>query len=131
MSTVVSECNGFSQVFIQMKSACKGAGNLHDFERMSQAGSVVISLRGKEDLCFELQTAKRLAVDDPIPVALILRPKGTGRNRLIPACALSGTGGPGGKQNLFLLFLPFPDCHRKVTPFSISLTGPTHCNNTT
>jgi len=46
---------------------------------VGQPGPIVVSGWGEEDLCLVLETAERLAVDDPVAVAL--ERTASGRNR--------------------------------------------------
>ena len=62
---------------------------------MGQAGAVVVTLRGEEYLGFELQPAEGFAVDDPVPVPLVLGTEFAGGNRLFPAGGFGGAGSPG------------------------------------
>ena len=70
MAEVVPEPDRLCEVFVQRECARDGARDSGDLERVGQAGAVVIALRRDEDLCLVLETAKRLAVDDPVAVAL-------------------------------------------------------------
>lgn len=44
---------------------------------MSETGSIMVSLRSQENLCFVLESPKRLAMNDSISIMLIARAKGT------------------------------------------------------
>ena len=85
MSQIVPQCNGFGQILVEPQSTGNGTGNLCDFQRMGKTSAVVISGRGKENLCFPLEPPERVTVQDTIAVPLELRPIGTGRFRTKPA----------------------------------------------
>src|SRR6202044_3969866 len=63
------------QILIQPQSARDGAGDLRDFNAVSQPGAVEITLMIDENLSFVLQLSKRRAVDDAVAIAL---PGGSG-----------------------------------------------------
>ncbi len=75
MSEVVAEADGFREDFVEAEGFRDRPADLRDFEDVRQASAVVIAFRRQEDLGLVLETAKRLAMDDAIAVALIRRPQ--------------------------------------------------------
>ena len=71
MSHVVDQGDRLGQVFVDPEEASGRAGNLGRFQRMGEAGPVVVALVVDEDLRLILQLAEGAAVDDPVAVALI------------------------------------------------------------
>ena len=72
MTQIVAERNGFGEVFVEVKCPRYGAGDLADFERVCQAGYIVVAKRRDEDLRLVLEPAERLGVEDAVAVALEL-----------------------------------------------------------
>src|SRR5665213_3659087 len=70
MAEVVAEPDRLSEVLVQGEGPRDGARDPRDLEGVGQAGAVVVALGGDEHLGLVLETAKRLAVDDPVAVAL-------------------------------------------------------------
>ena len=110
---VVPQGDGFGEIFVQAERTGQRARDLGDLQRMGQPGTVVIPLRGEKHLRLEFQAAEGLAVDDPVPVALVFRPQVAGFDGPFPAGGLGGAGGPWSEQLFLLLFLSFTDRHRK------------------
>ena len=73
MSQVVSERNGFGEVFVEVERARDGASNLADFEGVGESGNIVVAEWGDEDLGLVLEAAECLAVEDAVAVALVFR----------------------------------------------------------
>ena len=67
---VVAEPDRLDQVLVQPQRARDGPRDLRDLERMRQPGAVMIAGRSDEHLRLVLQAPERLAVDDPVAVAL-------------------------------------------------------------
>ncbi len=80
VAQVVTERDGFRQVFVEVERAGDGAGNLGHFQRVRQSSDVVVAYGRDEDVGLVLQPSKRLGVDDPVAVALELQPH---RRRLL------------------------------------------------
>ena len=47
---VMAQGDGLGQILVQAQSAGDRAGDLGDFQRVGQAGAVVVALRGEKDL---------------------------------------------------------------------------------
>jgi hypothetical protein len=73
---VVREAGRLSQVLVQAECPRDRPRDLRHLHRVRQARAIVVALRRDEDLGLVLQAAERLAVDDPVPVALVRRPQG-------------------------------------------------------
>ena len=67
---VMAKSDGFDQVLVEAKSSPDGPRDLGDFQRVSQARSVVIAERIDEDLGFVLESAEGLGVEDAISISL-------------------------------------------------------------
>ena len=70
MAEVVAEPDRLDQVLVEPQRAGDGARHLGDLERVGQPGPVVVAARRDEHLGLVLEAAERLAVDDPVAVAL-------------------------------------------------------------
>jgi len=70
VTEVVDQRNGLGEVLVAAQRPRQCAGDLRDFNRMGQAGSVVVALMGDEDLGLVLQPAEGGGVDDAVAVAL-------------------------------------------------------------
>jgi len=89
VAQVVTKGNRFGQLFVQPEHLRDRPGDLRHLERMRQPGPVVISGRREEHLGLVLQSAKRLAMNDAVAIALkgrtnvvfLLRPETTARIR--------------------------------------------------
>ena len=86
VSQIVAKGYGLCQRLIEPQRPGYGPGNLGYLQRMSKPGSVVIPLRIQKYLGLVLHPAECLAVEDPIPIPLILRPYVA--ERLLPLSAL-------------------------------------------
>src|SRR5215475_2485092 len=75
MPEVVRERERFGEIFIKTEHARERTRDLRDFERVRQAGAIVVALMLYEDLGFVFETPERRRVDDAITVALIARPR--------------------------------------------------------
>ena len=78
MTQIMRQCDRLGDIFIELESAGNCAGYLGDFQCMSKSGYEMITRRGDEDLCLMLQAAKRHAVDNAVPVALVFGAYGAG-----------------------------------------------------
>ena len=99
---VVGEGNGFGQVFVQAQSASDGAGQLSDFERMSEPRSVVVVDGGDEHLGLAGHAAERGAVDDAFAIALVERAELVLALRVLPPAGHRRTHGIRGQPRLFV-----------------------------
>ncbi len=71
MTDIVSQGDGFGQVFVQPKDSGNGAPDARHLHAMGQPGAIVISLMIEEDLRLVFQAAERAAVHNSVPVPLI------------------------------------------------------------
>src|SRR5215204_505127 len=69
VAQVVPERDRLGQVLVERERPRHVAGDAARLERVSQAGAVVIALRGDEHLRLVLEAPERLRVDDPVAVA--------------------------------------------------------------
>ena len=67
---VVAERHRLGQVLVQAQRAGHAAGDARHLQRVREPGAEVVALWGDEHLGLLLEPAKRLAVDDPVAVAL-------------------------------------------------------------
>src|SRR6185503_10812149 len=70
VTEIVTQRDRFGELFVELQHLGDGARDLRDLEAVRQARPVVIAGRGEEDLRLVLQSPKRLAVNDPIPIVL-------------------------------------------------------------
>ena len=70
VAEVVAEPDRLGEVLVEPERARDGARDLRDLERVRHARAVVIALGRDEDLRLVLQAPERLAVHDPVAVAL-------------------------------------------------------------
>jgi len=61
----------FGEIVIKTQAPRDAAGDLRDFERVREAGAVVIALVGDEHLRLTLKPAESAGVNDPVTIALI------------------------------------------------------------
>ena len=85
MSQIMPQCNCLHQILVQLQSLCYGSGCLGYLQCMRQSGPIVVSLRCQKHLCFILQSAECLAVDNTVSVPLKYRPDITLFLRLQPS----------------------------------------------
>ena len=85
MSQIMPQCNCLHQILVQLQSLCYGSGCLGYLQCMRQSGPIVVSLRCQKHLCFILQSAECLTVDDTVSVPLKYRPDITLFLRLQPS----------------------------------------------
>src|SRR5918997_494958 len=89
VAEVVAEPDRLREVLVETQRAGDRARDLRGLERVRQPRAVVIALGRDEHLRLVLEPAERLAVDDPVAVALerraqpavLLRPRAVGRVR--------------------------------------------------
>jgi hypothetical protein len=70
VAEVVAEPDRLHQVLVEPQRAADRARDLRRLERVGQARPVVVALGRHEHLRLVLQPPERLAVHDPVPVAL-------------------------------------------------------------
>ena len=58
VSKIMSQCNGFGQIFIQIQCPRNRTGDLGHLERVRQAGTVMVALRSEKHLRFVFHSAK-------------------------------------------------------------------------
>ena len=71
---IVAERDRLGELLVEPEHLGDAAGDLRHLERVRQARPIVIAGRREEDLRLVLQAPERLAVDDPVAVALEGRP---------------------------------------------------------
>ena len=99
MAQVMGQGHGLGQIGVQVQHAGDGARDLRHFDRMGQAGAVIIALMFHEDLRLVLQAAEGRGMDDPVPVALKGRAEGRHAFGMQAATAGFGVAGIGGKHD--------------------------------
>ena len=72
MAHVVAKRDGFGEVFIEIKGARDGPGDLCNFKGMGQSSDVMVAEGGNEYLSLVLEATKGLAVKNPVTVPLVL-----------------------------------------------------------
>ena len=92
VAQIMPKGDGLGQVLIQPQRAGDRARDLGHLKRMGQPGAVVIALRREEYLCFLLQPAEGLAVENTIPVALEAGPDRVLRQRQAAAQTVRAQG---------------------------------------
>ena len=92
VSKIMSQCNGFGQIFIESEGPGNGSRCLRHFQRMGQSGTVMVSLWSKKYLCLVLQSPKGFTMQNPIPVSLINRPDVAGCLFHLTASGISAMG---------------------------------------
>ena len=118
MAEVMPQGDGFGQVFVQAQRAGDGAGDLADFQRVGQPGAVMVAFRRKKDLRFLLEPSERLAVQNPITVALVARAQRVFRLRSAAAAAALAQSGVAAQGQPFDGLGLFTDSHGQP-PFQI------------
>ena len=100
VAKIMRQRQRLGEIVVKAQRTRQGAGDLADFNRMRQAGAVMVALVGHEHLAFVGQPAKRGGMDDAIAVALKLAARR--RNGLCkqPSPALSGVCGIWGADDL-------------------------------
>ena len=97
VAEVVPHPDRLDEVLVEAQRARDGAGDLRHLERVREARAVVIALGRHEHLRLVLQAAERLAVDDPVAVALERRAQAA---VLLGPRARGGVGGRGERREL-------------------------------
>ena len=95
MAEVVGERQGLGEVFVETQRPGQRTRHLRDFERVRQAGSVVIAFVEDEYLRLVLETAKRGRVNDAVAIAAKRAAAFAGRLRMKPAAATARIAGIG------------------------------------
>jgi hypothetical protein len=113
MSKVVGEPDRLGEILIETQSARYVARYLGHFEDVAQTGGVVIAGGGNEHLRLASQAPERVAMNDPVPVALVTRPD---RGLFLGALASRATAAVGGVRRQDSIF-------RRLNPLSYG-TGP-------
>jgi hypothetical protein len=70
VADVVDEGEGLGEVFVQSEGGCDVAGDLYDFDGVSEAAAEVVTGAAGEDLRFACQAAEGAGLDDAVAVAL-------------------------------------------------------------
>ena len=81
VAQIMRQRQSLRQILVEVQRAGDGAGDLADFDRVGEAGAVVVALMGHEDLRLVRQPAEGGGMDDAVAVALIFRARGGGRLR--------------------------------------------------
>jgi hypothetical protein len=71
MSEIMGQGQGFNQVFIEPQTPGYATTNLCNFERMGQAGAVVISFMIDKDLGFVFEAPEGGTMDNPVAITFI------------------------------------------------------------
>ena len=90
---IVPQSDGLHQIFIELQRLGDRPGRLAHLQRVCQPRPVMVTLRRKKHLCLVFQPAKRLAVNDPVPVPLKNRPDITLFFRLDPPSGIHAEHG--------------------------------------
>ena len=70
---VMTQSNGFCQVFVHTQRFGNGTSNLRYFQCMRQTRAVMVTLRFQKDLCLVLQSAEGFTVQNTVTVTLVAR----------------------------------------------------------
>jgi hypothetical protein len=76
MSQVMGKGDGLCQVFVQAECPRDGSADRSDFDRMGEAGAVMIPLAVEEDLGLAIQASEGGAMDDAVAVPLVAGSEG-------------------------------------------------------
>ena len=121
MAQIVPQGDGLGEVLIQAQRAGDGAGNLTDFQRMGQPGTIVVPFRRKENLGLLFQPPERLAVQNPVPVPLKARADRIFRLRHTTSAARFAQRGIPAQRTALNLLCFFPNRHRiRLLSFPLS-----------
>ncbi len=72
MADVVDERERFGEIGVEAESGGDGAGDLRDFEGVSEAVAKMVGEAGGEDLRFRFETAEGARMDDAVAVARVI-----------------------------------------------------------
>ena len=111
MAKIMPQGDGLRQILVEPERPGDGSGHLSHLQGMGQPRPVMIPLGGEKNLGLELQPAKGLAVNNPIPVPLKGCSQIAGGLGPRPPGAVRRVGRPGGQQQGFLLFQTLPNRH--------------------
>jgi hypothetical protein len=70
VTEVVAQADSLGQVFIKIQGASNRARYLGDFQGVSEAGNIMVALRGNEYLSLMFEAAESLGMDNTVAVAL-------------------------------------------------------------
>jgi hypothetical protein len=85
VTNIVDQREGFGEIGIELQSAGDGAGDLRDFECVSEAIAKMIGVTRGEDLRLGFQSAKGAGMDYAIAIARIIVAIGMLRFRVTAA----------------------------------------------
>ena len=125
VAQIMPKGNSLGQVLIQPQRAGDRARDLGHLKRVGQPGAVVVPLRREKYLCFLLQPAEGLAVENTIPVALEAGPDRVLRQRQAAAQTVRTQGRAAAQGLPFNGLGLFTDCHSAPPfpdPLSINTT---------
>jgi hypothetical protein len=71
MTDIVTESESFGELFIEIQRGSHGAGNLRDFDGVSEAVMKMVGDAGREDLGFILQPPKSPRMDEAVAITLV------------------------------------------------------------
>ena len=114
---VMPQCDRFGEIFIEPQRPCHRAGDLCHFQRMRQAGAVMVADGREKHLRFALEPPERCAMQDAVTVTLEFCPQRTKRFRMIPH-GFCGTACKRTLHHRFKGFCLFPDCQNDHPTFS-------------
>ena len=93
MPHVMAEPSRLDEILVQPQSTRHAARDTRRLEGVSHSRAVVIACRIDENLCFALQPAKRLRVQDPVAIALERRAQAAViLGSKAPACLVGADG---------------------------------------
>src|SRR3954451_18471468 len=88
VAEIMRQRQRLGEVLVEAESARDGAGDLRDFDTVSQAGAIMVALVIDEDLGLVLEAPERGRMDDAVAVALKRRAQVAFRLRVEPAAAV-------------------------------------------
>ncbi len=112
VAQVVGQGDGLGQILVEAEGPGNGPGNLTDLQGVGQPGAVVVPDRGQENLGFILEAAEGVAVEDPVPVALVTGADGALLLRAEASPGAVREGSSGGEKFMFHLFCLLAYRHR-------------------
>ncbi len=95
VAQIVRQRHRLGEIFVQRQRPGDGAGHLADFQRMGQAGAVMLAFVVQEHLGLVLQAAEGRRVHDTVSIPLEFRARRARTRCKQPAAALLGIGGIG------------------------------------